>query len=116
MIFWITGNSGAGKTTLAHNLARANDIILDGDALREIWPELGFSREDRWTHNLRVSRLARMLEGQRAYLGANIFVAVISPYRELRAEVKEICGCQFIYVPGGREPSEEFPYEPPEGV
>ncbi|MCH7762066.1 adenylyl-sulfate kinase, partial [candidate division TA06 bacterium] len=41
MILWITGNSGAGKTTLAERLVSRNTIILDGNLLRQVWPGLG---------------------------------------------------------------------------
>lgn len=107
-VTWFTGNSGAGKTTRARAAAQPGDIILDGDKLREVWPGLGLSEADRWEQNLRVARLARYLDSQ----GIQIYVAVIAPYRALRAEIQRICGCEFIYLPGGRS-GPEFPYEPP---
>ena len=105
-ITWITGNSGAGKTTLARKM-QTNEIILDGDDMRKVWEELGFSRQDRWTQNLRIAVLASVLEGQ----GFDIIVATICPYKELRRFVKEMAGCKFIYLKGGKKPSKEYPYE-----
>ena len=110
MIVWYSGNNGSGKTTWARAAAKPGDIILDGDGLRnEVWPdEFDLTEPDRWEHNLRVARLAAYLDGQ----GVNVFVAVIAPYRELRYEIEKICGCKFIYVPGGKS-GPDYPYEPP---
>ncbi len=90
--------------------AKSGDVILDGDALREVWPGLGFSKADRWEQNLRVARLARCLSHQ----GLMVYVAVIAPYRDLRKEIAEICGCEFIYLSGGNKSGPAFPYEPRE--
>ncbi len=105
MITWITGNSGAGKTTLAHRLKK-HEIILDGYELRAIWPGLGFSKEDRIEQNMRAARLAKNLEDQ----GFDVIVSTICPFKELRAQVQEITGCRFIYLEGG-EQGAEYPYE-----
>ncbi len=112
MIWWLTGQSESGKTTLAKKLAGRYDIILDGDDCREIWPGLKMGYADRWEQNLRVARLAKMLEDQ----GFAVIVAVICPYKALRREVKEICGCQFMFVEGGRPIDRFHPYEKPENV
>lgn len=106
MIIWFTGNTGAGKTTMAKQVAKPGDVVLDGDDLRRIWPGLDFSEEDRRQQGLRTARLAKYLGQQ----GFNIFVAVIAPYRDLRAEIAEICDCEFVYLSGGRSGS-EYPYE-----
>lgn len=109
MILWITGNSGAGKTSLANALTTESSIVLDGDDMREIWPELGFSKEDRIENNLRVARFAKLMELK----GLDVIVATICPYVELRKMVRKICGCIFIYVAGGKCNTEDFPYEVP---
>lgn len=111
MITWITGNSGSGKTTLAHTV-RTNEVILDGDALRKVWTDLGLSKEDRWEHNLRAARLARMVADQ----GFNVIVATICPYAELRKQVQNITNCTFVYLEGGRAASDEYPYEYRDGA
>lgn len=103
-VWWFTGNSGAGKTTLA---VRVQDAIkLDGDALRNVW-KLGFSKEDRYEQNLRTARLAKLLSEQ----GYDVVVSTICPYKDLRDQVQEICNCKFVYIEGGKEPSEKYPYE-----
>ena len=102
MIWWIYGESGSGKTTLAKKLINNKTIHLDGDELRAtISKELGFSREDRIKHNLRVAQLAKLLDNK----GFDVVVSTICPYPELRQQVYWICKCRFVKVEG------EFKYE-----
>jgi adenylylsulfate kinase-like enzyme len=110
MITWITGNTGAGKTTMAKKLAGKNSIILDGNELRHVWQDLDMSREGRWEQSMRAARLAKTLARQ----GHDVIIAVICPYEELRREVKRMTGCLMIYLPYGRPNSEKYPYEPPQ--
>ncbi len=105
-VTWITGNSGSGKTTLAKKLiASDGGILLDGDAMRLCWT-LGFSKEDRIENNMRIAKIAKMLDLQ----GFDVVVSTICPYRELREEVKVITNCRFIYLEGGKI-GEDYPYE-----
>ena len=108
MILWLTGNTGAGKTTLAHRLLGKNTIHLDGDEMREDLGDTGLDENGRRHQNIRIAKLAKRLESQ----GSSVVVSVICPYEDLRREVETITGCKFIYVKGGRG-GEEFPYEPP---
>ncbi len=84
-VVWLTGLSGAGKTTLAHAAAKLVGRpveIMDGDEIREFLSEgLGFSKEDRDTNSHRIGFVARLL----AKHGVLVFVASIAPYRETRA-------------------------------
>lgn len=106
MVTWITGNSGAGKTTLANKLvALDGGILLDGDEMRICW-KLGFSKNDRIENNLRIARIAKILSEQ----GFKVVVATICPYRALRMEVKQITNCRFIYLDGGKT-GKDYPYE-----
>jgi cytidyltransferase-like protein len=112
-ILWLTGNSRAGKTTLARNLQkRLPAVILDGDEMRmSISTDKGFSLTDRLEHNKRVARLARVLQEQ----GQNVIVSVIAPTHRIRSTVDKICRPKWIYVKReslGYDP--EKPYEPPE--
>ncbi|MDQ2880256.1 MAG: adenylyl-sulfate kinase [Actinomycetota bacterium] len=88
---WLTGLSGAGKTTIA--LAVAEQLrgagreveVLDGDELRSgLSAGLGFSREDRDTHVRRVGFVAKLL----ARHGVLALVPVIAPYGATRDEVR----------------------------
>jgi len=111
VIRWYTGNSGAGKTYHAERLSVVLPaaVHLDGDDLREVWPGLGFSQEDRYEQCLRVARLAKLIDKQ----GYDVIVSVIAPYRELRRQCSEIVDIEWVYVTGGQPPSERYPYEPP---
>jgi adenylyl-sulfate kinase len=97
---WFTGLSGAGKSTIATALAgelrrlgRAVEI-LDGDSVREnLSKGLGFSKEDRDTNIRRIGYVAELLTRH----GVVVIVAAISPYREVRDEVRERIG-SFVEV------------------
>lgn len=101
---WFTGLSGAGKTTLTNELLpqlkeRGVKIeVLDGDEVRtNLSKGLGFSKEDRDTNIRRIGYVARLLSRN----GVGVIVAAISPYREVRDEVRkdvEAHGAAFIEV------------------
>lgn len=105
MIIWITGNSGAGKTTLAYQLKTDRSLILDGDQMRNVY-QTGFSKRDRYEHNIRIAKLAQIIEVQ----GFDVIVSLICPYIELRKEVQKITNCSFIYLSGGKK-DKDYPYE-----
>lgn len=94
MIQWIHGESGVGKTTLAKKLLDSRTVHLDGDDMRRVWTDLGFSDKDRMTNNVRVAQLARVLDRQ----GFNVVVSTICPTQEIREAVKAITNCVFIHI------------------
>ena len=86
-VAWITGLSGAGKTTIAFALnqelinAGRRSVVLDGDMLRRgLCSDLGFSPEDRRENIRRVGEVANLL----ARSGTICICAFISPYRHER--------------------------------
>jgi adenylylsulfate kinase len=88
---WFTGLSGAGKSTLAlairdEMVARGRRVeILDGDEIRTTLSKgLGFSKEDRDTNIRRIGYVARLLSRN----GVIAIAAAISPYRDVRDEVR----------------------------
>lgn len=91
---WLTGLSGAGKSTIANALREhisasglLNLAILDGDELRKtLCKDLGFTREDRDTNIRRIGFLGKVLTNY----GVPNTVAVISPYRLIRQEIREM--------------------------
>ena len=101
---WLTGLSGAGKTTLARELVpqlRAGGVsveVLDGDEVRtNLSKGLGFSKEDRNTNIRRIGYVCRLLSRN----GLGVISAAISPYREIRDEVRtdiEKDGAIFVEV------------------
>jgi adenylylsulfate kinase len=88
---WFTGLSGAGKSTLANLAAeelrgRGHRVeVLDGDEVRtNLSKGLGFSKEDRDTNIRRIGYVCKLL----ARNGVIAISAAISPYREIRDEVR----------------------------
>jgi len=90
-VVWLTGLSGAGKSTIANALkaeleARGRHVeLLDGDEVRtHLSKGLGFSKEDRDTNIRRIGYVARLV----ARSGGVAITAAISPYREVRDEIR----------------------------
>ena len=88
---WLTGLSGAGKTTVAvalENILHQRGLLierLDGDTVREgLTRDLGFSKEDRDKNIERVSFVAKLLSRNRV----GVVASFISPYREARDKVR----------------------------
>jgi adenylylsulfate kinase len=90
---WLTGLPSAGKSTIANLVAEElrrrgeNVEILDGDVVRTYLSKgLGFSKEDRDENIRRIGFVASLL----ARNGVTVIVAAISPYREVRDEVRAL--------------------------
>lgn len=92
-VVWLTGLSGSGKSTIAERLAAdlraegADVELLDGDRVREVFPNTGFSRAERNEHIRRIGFLAALLEQH----GVVVIAALVSPYRESRDWVRGRC-------------------------
>jgi adenylyl-sulfate kinase len=97
---WFTGLSGAGKTTIGERL---KDVLrerglkvemLDGDVVRtHLSKGLGFSKEDRDANIRRIGFVCGLL----ARNGVIAIASAISPYREIRDEVRAANG-DFVEV------------------
>lgn len=98
-VLWFTGLSGSGKSTIAGHVASAlrerggRVEHLDGDTIRDIFPQTGFSRSERDAHARRVGYLASRLEQH----GMTVVVSLISPYEESRRFVRALCA-NFIEI------------------
>jgi adenylyl-sulfate kinase len=98
---WFTGLSGAGKTTISdaiEPLLRERGITklekLDGDVVRtHLSKGLGFSKEDRDTNIRRIGWVSEVLTRN----GVCVLASAISPYREIRDEVRRNVG-SFVEV------------------
>ena len=97
---WLTGMSGAGKTTISSLLEEwlrdngARVERLDGDEIRKhLSRGLGFSREDRDENIRRIGYVAELLSRN----GVIALVAAISPYRSIRQELRLAIGA-FVEV------------------
>ena len=98
---WFTGLSGAGKSTLSQavgdELRRRGHAVerLDGDEVRQrLSRGLGFSKEDRDENIRRIGFVARLLSRS----GAVAIAAAISPYRELRDEIRREHDAPFVEI------------------
>jgi adenylylsulfate kinase len=98
---WLTGLPSAGKTTLAHALEKRlladghRVEVLDGDVVRtHLTKGLGFSREDREENVRRIGFVAHLLSRN----GVVAVASVISPYRAVRDELRELHGGRFFEV------------------
>lgn len=92
-VIWLTGLSGAGKSTIATELERElfamglHTYVLDGDNIRHgLSANLGFSPEDRTENIRRVGEVAKLF----ADAGTLVITAFISPYRDDRRMVREM--------------------------
>jgi adenylyl-sulfate kinase len=93
-VVWLTGLSGAGKSTIA-NLVESrlhadgrHAYILDGDNLRSgLNRDLGFSDADRVENIRRTAEVARLL----ADAGLIVLVSLISPFRREREAARAAC-------------------------
>lgn len=103
-VVWLTGLSGAGKSTISTALERElfkrgmHCYVLDGDNVRHgLNANLGFSPEDRVENIRRVAEVARLMSDA----GVIVLTAFISPYRTDRNRAREIAlegGTDFVEV------------------
>jgi adenylylsulfate kinase len=100
-VLWFTGLSGSGKSTIAvrvHEALRRGDTeveYIDGDALREVFPNTGFTREEREEHLRRTGYMASRLAAH----GVTVIASFVSPYRESREFIRRLCpGFMEIFV------------------
>jgi adenylylsulfate kinase len=92
---WFTGLSGAGKTTISQQVGKVlidrgyRVEYLDGDAIRQTLSKgLGFSKEDRGENIRQIGFVANLLTRNDLV----VLVLVISPYQEIRQEVRDYIG------------------------
>ncbi len=86
-VYWITGLSGAGKTTIGklfyHKMKQEcpNTVFLDGDIMREVFgADLGYTESERRKCAMRYARLCNMLQKQ----GLNVICCTISMFESVR--------------------------------
>jgi adenylylsulfate kinase len=89
---WFTGMPLSGKTTIANSLYRELEKLdiplerLDSKDIRELIPNIGFSREDRNKHMKRVGHLIKTLQNN----SISTVASFVSPYRESRKAIREM--------------------------
>jgi len=94
-VFWLTGLSGSGKSTIAIGLEQELykrgylTQILDGDNIRSgINNNLGFSNEDRFENIRRIAEVSKL------FINCGIITinSFVSPTNAIRSQAKEIIG------------------------
>ncbi|MDE2291705.1 MAG: adenylyl-sulfate kinase [Elusimicrobia bacterium] len=92
-VLWFTGLSGSGKSTLSTRVfeelqrRKLRAEYLDGDSIRHLFPQTGFSKAERDNHIRRVGHLAASLEKH----GVFVVASFVSPYAEPRAFIRGLC-------------------------
>lgn len=100
-VIWLSGMSGSGKSTLSDHLEQFflekeyNIYVLDGDDIRgKDREKLGFGREDVLKNNIRIAELCQKLRKKHDA----VVVPVISPYADIRAQVRSILQPNFHLI------------------
>jgi adenylylsulfate kinase-like enzyme len=120
MIYWLTGQPGAGKTTLVKmlytHLHPLKPMIVDGDDIREIFNNKDYSEAGRRKNVELAQHLAHFIHNK----GGVALVSLVSPYKDQRDSFIELIGnddIKEIYVhttqERGREQFFVENYQPP---
>lgn len=98
MIYYLIGQPHAGKTTLSKllkdHLYPQHIIQIDGDDLRDIFQNKDYSEEGRRNNIRRAQDIAMFLNAK----GIDVIISLVSPYKDLRDELKEKSNVIEIYV------------------
>ncbi len=104
MIYWFTGQPGAGKTTLAKELkdfieslesSRGAQVVhIDGDDLRAFTKNKDYSEEGRRNNVILAQHIAHFLHKNEH----TVIVSLVAPFRKMREIFKAHTGCMEIYV------------------
>jgi adenylylsulfate kinase len=113
MVYYFTGQPGSGKTTLAELLYDDGYIWIDGDDIRDIFNNKDYSEEGRKVNVRRAHDIAQFMDAK----GFDVIISLVSPFRELRDELKSKTEVKEVYVHTtdirGREHYHVKNYEPP---
>jgi len=119
MIYWFTGQPGAGKTVLArylHSYLKMKPFMIDGDDMRELFSNKDYSIKGRVENVGTAQRIAHYLHNQ----GKDVIVALVAPYVDQREDFKKLVGIKNMvefYVhtsePRERDHFKAIAYTPP---
>lgn len=101
-IIWFTGQPGSGKTTLSVALQKRLDktspnekyISIDGDDLRDILTNKDYSEKGRRDNIQTAINISKFLQSK----GFLVIVSLVSPYKDLRDQLKKECNTLEIYL------------------
>jgi adenylylsulfate kinase-like enzyme len=121
MIYWFTGQPGAGKTILGSELKKhlSNSYHVDGDDLREIFDNKDYTENGRRRNVELAQQISHFLHNK----GCNVVVSLVSPYKDQRELFKtklgdnikefyvnttEIRGRENFHVDGYQKPTDNY--------
>lgn len=95
-IYWLTGQPGAGKTTIAKyickNILTQNSFNVDGDDIRELFDNKDYSEQGRRKNIELAQQLSQYLLSK----GHNVIVSLVSPYKDQRENFKKKMGDNLV--------------------
>jgi adenylylsulfate kinase len=97
MIIWLTGQPGAGKTTICKEILQRNDnsiFHIDGDDLRDLFENKDYSEAGRRKNIELAQQIAQYLHNK----GKDVLVSLVSPYKDQRDKFKEKMGENMVEV------------------
>jgi len=102
MVYWFTGQPHSGKSTLARyfkkilstNFSGKQVFWVDGDDLRKIINNQDYSEQGRRNNISNAIAIAKYLDS----LNHDVIVSLVSPYRDMREQLKKDCNVIEIYV------------------
>ena len=118
MIYWFTGQPGAGKTVLANMLKEdlPNAFRIDGDDMRELFSNKDYTINGRVMNVGTAQKIAHYLHNQ----GHDVIVSLVAPYVDQREDFKKQIGIENMvefYVhtsePRERDHFKAIAYTPP---
>jgi adenylylsulfate kinase len=122
MIYWLTGQPGSGKTTIAKEMCRigrvglhSNWFNIDGDDIRNLFDNKDYSEQGRRKNVELAQQIAKYLN----IYGKDVVVSLVSPYKDQRDRFKKKMGNDLkeVYIHTneirGREQFFVEDYQPP---
>ena len=96
MIYWFTGQPGAGKTVLAKMLFQDKLLSyhIDGDDLRKLTNNKNYGIEGRVQNVATAQKISHYLNNQKK----DVVVSLVSPYIDQREEFKKLLGDQLVEI------------------
>ena len=97
MIYWLTGQPGAGKTTMGTWIQASfpnKSMIIDGDDIRDIFQNKDYSEDGRRKNIEKAQTLSKFLH----HKGYTVIVSLVSPFRDQREQFKTELGDNIIEI------------------
>ncbi len=124
MIYWLTGQPGSGKTTIAKSMLRRVSnfgtlLHIDGDDIRDLFDNKDYSENGRRKNVELAQQIAEYLNSKQV----DVVVSLVSPYKDQRDKFKkkmgknltevyvhtsEIRGKEDFFVSGYEKPDSEY--------